>query len=106
MNSGIVIGYVAYQAKTEAAFMEFLETAGINPEDDEMIAEAKKILEEHGVTFPNVRMTEEMRAQLPNTGLPTSYFVDSEGNILCSPIVGANVDQYGITLEDLFSGME
>lgn len=75
-------------------------------EDDEMIAEAKKILEEHGVTFPNVRMTEEMRAQLPNTGLPTSYFVDSEGNILCSPIVGANVDQYGITLEDLFSGME
>ncbi len=26
-----MIGYVAYQAKTEADFMEFLETAGINP---------------------------------------------------------------------------
>lgn len=31
VDSGIVIGYVAYQAKTEADFMEFLETAGINP---------------------------------------------------------------------------
>lgn len=75
-------------------------------EDDEMIAEAKKILEEHGVTFPNVRLTEEMREQLPATGLPTSYFVDSEGKILCSPIVGANVEQYGETLENLLSGME
>ncbi len=75
-------------------------------EGDEMIAEAKKILEEHGVTFPNVRMTEEMSEQLPTTGLPTSYFVDSEGNILCSPIIGANVDQYSKTLEDLLSGME
>ena len=71
-----------------------------------MIAEAKKILEEHGVTFPNVRMTEEMREQLPTTGLPTSYFVDSEGKILGRPIIGAYEEQYDEALENLLSGME
>ena len=75
-------------------------------EDDEMIAEAKKILEEHGVTFPNVRMTEEIREQLPTTGLPTSYFVDSEGKILGRPIIGAYEEQYDEALENLLSGME
>ena len=68
-----------------------------------MIAEAKKILEEHGVTFPNVRMTEEMREQLPTTGLPTSYFVDSEGKIMGDPIVGADIEQYRRTFKNYLS---
>ena len=76
-------------------------------EDDETVALAEKILEEHGVTFRNVRSTDEIRdQQLPSVGLPTSYFVDSEGKILCPPIVGKNVEQYSETLQQLLSEME
>ena len=76
-------------------------------EDDETVALAKEILEEHGVTFRNVRSTDEIRdQQLPSVGLPTSYFVDSEGKILCPPIVGKNVEQYSETLQQLLSEME
>ena len=75
-------------------------------EGDALTASAKKILEEHGVTFPNVVMTEELREKLVAVGLPTSYFVDSEGKILCSPITGKYVEEYVETLEELLSGME
>ena len=75
-------------------------------DEEEMIPTAKKILEEKGVTFPNVRTTEVIRDQFPSVGLPTSYFVDSEGRILGSPIVGKNVEQYTETLQQLLSEME
>jgi hypothetical protein len=71
-----------------------------------MIPTAKKILEEKGVTFRNVRTTEVIRDQFPSVGLPTTYFVDSEGKILGRPIVGKNVEQYKETLQQLLSEME
>ena len=75
-------------------------------DEEEMVPTAKKILEEKGVTFPNIRTTEVIRDQFPSVGLPTTYFVDSEGKILGSPIVGKNVEQYSETLEKLLSEME
>ena len=75
-------------------------------DEEELIPAAKKILEEKGVTFPNVRATEVIREQLPAVALPTSYFVDSEGKILGSPIRGKHVEQYKETLQQLLSEME
>ena len=75
-------------------------------DEEEMIPTAKKILEEKGVTFRNVRTTEVIRDQFPSVGLPTTYFVDSEGKILGRPIVGKNVEQYKETLQQLLSEME
>ena len=75
-------------------------------DEEELIPTAKKILEEKGVTFPNIRTNDVIREQLPFVGLPTSYFVDSEGRILGSPIVGKNVEQYTETLQQLLSEME
>ena len=75
-------------------------------DEEEMIPTAKKILEEKGVTFRNVRTTEVIRDQFPSVGLPTTYFVDSEGKILGKPIVGKNVEQYKETLQQLLSEME
>ena len=76
-------------------------------DEEEMIPLAKKILEEHGVTFRNVRTNDVIRdEQLPAVGLPTSYFVDSKGKILCDPIVGKNVEKYTETLQQLLSEME
>ena len=75
-------------------------------DEEELIPAAKKILEEKGVTFPNVRATEVIREQLPAVAMPTSYFVDSEGKILGSPIRGKHVEQYKETLQQLLSEME
>ena len=76
-------------------------------EDEELVPMAKKILEEHGVTFRNVRSNDVIcDEQLPAVGLPTSYFVDSEGKILGKPIVGKDVGQYKETLQELLSEME
>ena len=76
-------------------------------EFEEMIPLAKKILDEHGVTFRNVRSNAVIRdEQLPAVGMPTSYFVDSEGKLLCDPIVGKNVEQYKETIQQLLSEME
>ena len=76
-------------------------------DEEEMIPTAKKILEEHSVTFRNVRSNDVIRdEQLPSVAMPTSYFVDSEGKILGKPIVGKNVEQYKETLQQLLSEME
>ena len=75
-------------------------------DEEEMVPTAKKILEEKGVTFHNIRTTEVIRDQFPSVALPTTYFVDSEGKILGSPIVGKNVEQCKETLQQLLSEME
>ena len=76
-------------------------------EDEELVPMAKKVLEEHGVTFRNVRSNGVIRdEQLPAVVMPTSYFVDSEGKILGKPIVGKDVGQYKETLQELLSEME
>ena len=55
---------------------------------------AKEILKENGVTYLNVVLNDEMVDQLPSIGLPTTYFVDSEGRILTDPVIGDDPEQY------------
>lgn len=74
--------------------------------DEQMAAEAMKILEKNGVKYINVRMTDEMLEQLPFIGLPTSYFVDSEGNLLDYPVAGARLDKYPEKVEKLLAEMD
>jgi thiol-disulfide isomerase/thioredoxin len=75
-------------------------------EDDEMAAEAIRILEKNGVTYRNIRSTEELRDLLKFTSLPTSYYVDSEGVVLDYPIKGAQVEAYPVKLQELLSNMQ
>ena len=75
-------------------------------EDDEMAAEAIRILEKNGVTYRNIRSTEELRDLLKFTSLPTSYYVDSEGVVLDYPIKGAMIEVYPEKLQELLSNME
>lgn len=67
---------------------------------DQIIAEAKKILEERGVRYVNLQQTPEIRNQVPPLAFPTTYFVDSEGRILTEPVVGAYFDQYAKRIEE------
>ena len=74
--------------------------------DDEMAAEAIKILEKNGVTYRNIRSTDELKDLLKFTSLPTSYYVNSEGVVLDYPIKGAMIEVYPEKLQELLSNMK
>ena len=71
-------------------------------EGDEQLELARSILKEKGVTYPNVvpdpenDFYKEFIAEL--AGYPTTYVVDSEGNIVGAPLIG-NVKKQADTLQ-------
>ena len=56
--------------------------------------------QEKGVTYQNIRGTEDILKALPPVSYPTTYFVDSEGKVLTTPIQGARVDKYPSVIEE------
>lgn len=58
---------------------------------DDVIALAKRIVEDKGTTYPNLVPTQEMNDKFlaAVTGYPTTFVLDKEGNIVGSPIIGA-----------------
>lgn len=70
-------------------------------EGEEQLATAQNILKEKGVTYPNISPNpendfyKEFISQI--TGYPTTYVVDSEGNIVGAPII-SNVKSQEDTL--------
>ena len=66
-------------------------------ENEEQLEFAKSILEEKGVTYQNISPNpehdfyQEFIADI--TGYPTTYVVDSEGNIIGAPLIGNVKDQ-------------
>ena len=64
--------------------------------------EAREILRKNGVTFPNVLMPDNPGEVLGKVRIfPTTFFVDKDGKILTQPIIGAAVEQYESTMNDL-----
>ena len=68
--------------------------------DDEVAAQAKALLADAGAEYLNLRAMEDVDTLFPTQGIPTSFFVDSEGHLLVAPVVGAAVDQYPETLAE------
>lgn len=65
----------------------------VGAEDTEEYSLAEKIIEETGVTYPNLMLTEDFTWLLEYlVGVPTTFFVDSEGNFVIDPILGADVE--------------
>lgn len=65
--------------------------------EEAQIAKAKKILSDAGAEFPCMILDEQanwLDYMLTIQAVPTTFFVDSEGNIVGDPIIGANVDAY------------
>jgi thiol-disulfide isomerase/thioredoxin len=62
--------------------------------DDSKLAEAKSIVKDTGVTYVNLKAWDGFKDQLAAPGTPTTYFVDSNGNIVGTPIVGALPEEY------------
>lgn len=74
--------------------------------DSQAVSEAKAILAEKGVTYTNLVQTNELREMLPIPAYPISYFVDSEGRILTTPEVGANLNAYRPRIEKILKDLE
>ena len=73
---------------------------------DELAEEAKALLEEKGVDYPNVIVPEGNEIFETITGWPTTFFVDEDGRILTYPIVGANTLAYEETVDRLLEGID
>lgn len=67
------------------------------------LQDAIDIVSDTGVTYLNIRAWDEMESTFSVLGTPTTYFVDSKGNIVGDPVPGANVDKYKETMEKLLS---
>lgn len=64
-------------------------------DDTDGIADAQAILDKAGVKFTNILAGGDFQPFLANVQfVPTTFLVDKGGNVIGSPMVGANVDNY------------
>ena len=71
--------------------------------DDETIKEAKQLLKENGDEYLNIlpwdgALTDDFPM---DSGWPTSFFVDREGKIVSTPVVGAAIDSYEKVIDQI-----
>ena len=74
-------------------------------DDADALADGKQTMRNAGVTYPVILPPEKVDVLFPLEAFPTTYFVDSEGCILTEPVIGAYVDQYEITVNELLNSM-
>lgn len=74
-------------------------------EDTEHRDLAVDITQQAGVDFTNLIANADFAPILKDViGVPTTLFIDGDGNIVGDPIVGANVDGYKTFVEDYLNG--
>ena len=74
---------------------------GQDPED---LADAKQLLQDAGVNYPVVNIPEGADDMFDLSGMPVSYFVNSDGEILADPVHGAQVDAYEQAVRNILAG--
>lgn len=81
--------------------------ADVPSEDSDQYALAQQIVEKTGVEFVNLLAGEEFIPIIREiVGVPTTFFVDSEGKFVGSPIVGADVAGYKSFVEGYLDALE
>ena len=73
--------------------------------DSDEFALAAQIVEKTGAGYPHLAAAgqfDDIFAEL--IGVPTTIFVDKEGNIVGDPIIGADVDGYKNFVEEYIHG--
>ena len=75
--------------------------------DTKTIGIAKDIVSQTGVTYLNLLPWETFWDTFPAEFIPTTYFIDAQGNILGEPAVGARgADDYEALVDEILAGME
>ena len=78
---------------------------GLCGDADDDINLAKKMLDEFGVTYLNIRTFDGMGDIFDmDNGWPTSFFVNKKGEIVSEPLTGAQVDAYEGIIDKLLNG--
>ena len=80
------------------------DAAGVD--DESIISDAKSIIADTGVTYPNILPWDGLQDQLSFNAFPTTYFVDSKGTVIGAPVVGAYIDQYSSRLREALESIE
>ncbi len=76
-------------------------------EDSDQYALAQQIVEKIGVNFVNLVAAEGFSPVIREiVGVPTTFFVDRDGNFVGSPVVGADVAGYKSFVEGYLDGLE
>lgn len=70
---------------------------------DEKCGEARTLMQDAGASYPVLIPWDGADAQLGIQAFPTTFFVDSEGNIVGEPILGADLEAYTNRLETLLA---
>lgn len=104
---GPCINEMAELAKWENSMPENVQLIGImidvHSQESEEFELAEKIIEETGVSYENLMITKEFDKLLEHlVGVPTTFFIDKDGNIVADPIVGADVAGYKEFVEEYF----
>jgi thiol-disulfide isomerase/thioredoxin len=82
---------------------------GICQDADEELDTCREILKEHNVTYLNLMPFDDLDVIFGwNGSLPTSYFFDSNGTLMCKPFRGApdTMDAYEDIINGILSGEE
>lgn len=74
-------------------------------DEEEIIADAKEILEDKEVTYINLLPFDEMSTLLPQPAWPTSYFVDENGVVVGEAVIGAEIDQYSKRIDQILESL-
>ena len=72
-------------------------------DSQENINTARQLLQNAGASYPSITCPSNFDDLFDLQGFPTSYFIDSQGRILGSPVVGAQVDKYETALQELLN---
>ena len=70
---------------------------------DQDVNTARQLLKQNGVDYTVVIAPKDIRSIFPYEGIPTSFFVDSNGAYLGTTITGAYTDQYEPALNSLLA---
>lgn len=71
--------------------------------DDDVIEEAKEIIEDLNIDFVNLLPTDEIKQVFNVQSFPCTYFVNQQGEIVGDPVFGAAVSQYPKMVDELLS---
>ena len=77
----------------------------IDGEDPNGLADAKDILSDASAQYTNLVFPSAVSNELNIQSVPTTYFVDSKGNILGEPVIGARPQIYLETIDSLLASM-
>lgn len=78
----------------------------VTKDNQKNLEAAKEIISENGVTFLNICSWDGYTDLLPADGTPTTYFVDSNGKLIGTPVSGAVPSKYRENMEALLSTAE